>query len=90
LHIIYLKADYNTFQIDSESEQELKDLYGNVGYTIIDDVLSLPERLPSILFQAAFNFSANAEVKAGLSSIFIVIALFSADSHFRQIGVTLD
>jgi nitric oxide reductase NorD protein len=34
--------------IDRESEQELKDLYGNVGYTIIDDVLSLPERLPNI------------------------------------------
>ena len=34
--------------IDRESEQELKDLYGDVGYTIIDDVLSLPERLPNI------------------------------------------
>ena len=34
--------------IDRESEQELKDLYGEVGYTIIDDVLSLPERLPNI------------------------------------------
>lgn len=34
--------------IDRESEAELKDLYGNVGYTIIDDVLSLPERMPSI------------------------------------------
>lgn len=34
--------------IDRESEAELRDLYGDVGYTIIDDVLSLPERLPSI------------------------------------------
>jgi nitric oxide reductase NorD protein len=34
--------------IDRESEQELKDLYGDVGYTIIDDVLSLPEKLPNI------------------------------------------
>lgn len=34
--------------IDRESESELKDLYGDVGYTIIDDVLSLPERLPGI------------------------------------------
>ena len=25
--------------IDRESEAELKDLYGDVGYTIIDDVL---------------------------------------------------
>jgi nitric oxide reductase activation protein len=34
--------------IDRESEAELRDLYGDVGYTIIDDVLSLPERLPNI------------------------------------------
>jgi nitric oxide reductase NorD protein len=34
--------------IDRESESELRDLYGDVGYTIIDDVLSLPERMPSI------------------------------------------
>lgn len=34
--------------IDRESESELRDLYGDVGYTIIDDVLSLPERLPNI------------------------------------------
>ena len=34
--------------IDRDSEQELKDLYGDVGYTIIDDVLSLPERMPNI------------------------------------------
>lgn len=34
--------------IDRESETELKDLYGDVGYTIIDDVLSLPERMPNI------------------------------------------
>lgn len=34
--------------IDRESESELKDLYGEIGYTIIDDVLSLPERLPGI------------------------------------------
>ncbi|MEP7213737.1 MAG: VWA domain-containing protein, partial [Acidobacteriota bacterium] len=33
--------------IDRESEAELKDLYGDVGYTIIDDVLSLPERMPN-------------------------------------------
>ncbi len=34
--------------IDRDSESELKDLYGEVGYTIIDDVMSLPERLPGI------------------------------------------
>ncbi|MDT5123654.1 MAG: nitric oxide reductase NorD protein, partial [Acidobacteriota bacterium] len=34
--------------IDRESESELKDLYGDVGYTIIDDVMSLPERMPGI------------------------------------------
>ncbi len=34
--------------IDRESEAELRDLYGEVGYTIIDDVLSLPERMPGI------------------------------------------
>jgi len=34
--------------IDRESESELRDLYGEVGYTIIDDVLSLPERMPGI------------------------------------------
>ncbi|HEY2866083.1 MAG TPA: VWA domain-containing protein, partial [Pyrinomonadaceae bacterium] len=34
--------------IDRESEGELRDLYGDVGYTIIDDVLSLPERMPNI------------------------------------------
>jgi nitric oxide reductase activation protein len=34
--------------IDRESEAELRDLYGDVGYTIIDDVLSLPERMPGI------------------------------------------
>lgn len=34
--------------IDRDSEAELRDLYGEVGYTIIDDVLSLPERLPAI------------------------------------------
>ncbi len=34
--------------VDRESEGELKDLYGDVGYTIIDDVLSLPERMPNI------------------------------------------
>ncbi len=34
--------------IDRESEGELRDLYGEVGYTIIDDVLTLPERLPGI------------------------------------------
>ncbi len=34
--------------IDRDSESELKDLYGDVGYTIIDDVLSLPEKLPNI------------------------------------------
>ncbi len=34
--------------IDRESEAELRDLYGEVGYSIIDDVLSLPERLPGI------------------------------------------
>ncbi len=34
--------------IDRESEAELRDLYGEIGYTIIDDVLSLPERMPGI------------------------------------------
>ncbi|MBV8856655.1 MAG: VWA domain-containing protein [Acidobacteria bacterium] len=34
--------------IDRDSESELRDLYGEVGYTIIDDVLSLPERMPAI------------------------------------------
>jgi nitric oxide reductase activation protein len=34
--------------IDRESEHQLRDMYGEVGYTIIDDVLSLPERLPGI------------------------------------------
>ena len=34
--------------IDRESEGELKDLYGDVGYTIIDDVMTLPERMPNI------------------------------------------
>jgi hypothetical protein len=34
--------------IDRESEDHLRDMYGEVGYTIIDDVLSLPERLPGI------------------------------------------
>jgi hypothetical protein len=34
--------------IDRDSEAELRDLYGEVGYTIIDDVLNLPERMPAI------------------------------------------
>ena len=34
--------------VDRDSESELKELYGDVGYTIIDDVLSLPERMPNI------------------------------------------
>ena len=34
--------------IDRESEDQLRDMYGEVGYTIIDDVLHLPERLPGI------------------------------------------
>jgi nitric oxide reductase activation protein len=34
--------------IDRESEAELRDLYGDIGYTIIDDVMSLPERMPGI------------------------------------------
>jgi hypothetical protein len=34
--------------IDRESETQLRDMYGEVGYTIIDDILSLPERLPGI------------------------------------------
>jgi nitric oxide reductase NorD protein len=34
--------------VDRESEAELRDLYGDVGYTIIDDVLTLPERMPAI------------------------------------------
>ncbi|MGH9899738.1 MAG: nitric oxide reductase activation protein NorD, partial [Pyrinomonadaceae bacterium] len=34
--------------IDRDSEVELRDLYGEVGYIIIDDVMTLPERLPAI------------------------------------------
>lgn len=34
--------------IDRESEDQLRDMYGEVGYTIIDEVISLPERLPGI------------------------------------------
>jgi nitric oxide reductase activation protein len=34
--------------IDRESEEQLRDMYGEVGYTIIDDVLNLPERMPAI------------------------------------------
>jgi DNA-binding transcriptional MerR regulator len=34
--------------IDRESESELRDLYGEIGYTIIDDIMTLPERLPGI------------------------------------------
>ena len=34
--------------IDRESEDQLRDMYGEVGYTIIDDVMSLPERMPAI------------------------------------------
>jgi hypothetical protein len=34
--------------IDRDSEAELRDLYGEIGYTIIDNVLSLPERMPAI------------------------------------------
>ncbi len=34
--------------VDKDSEFELKDLYGDVGYTVIDDILSLPERMPNI------------------------------------------
>jgi hypothetical protein len=34
--------------VDRESEAELKDLYGDIGYTIIDDVMTLPERMPNI------------------------------------------
>lgn len=34
--------------IDREGEDHLRDMYGEVGYTIIDNVLSLPERLPGI------------------------------------------
>ena len=44
--------------IDRESEAELRDLYGEVGYTIIDDVLSLPERLPGI-YRAANNLTTD-------------------------------
>jgi hypothetical protein len=28
--------------------RQLRDLYGEVGYTIIDDVMSLPEGMPGI------------------------------------------
>ncbi|HYH85835.1 MAG TPA: VWA domain-containing protein, partial [Pyrinomonadaceae bacterium] len=34
--------------IDRDSEVELRDLYGEIGYTIIDDVMTLPERMPAI------------------------------------------
>lgn len=34
--------------IDRESEDQLRDMYGEVGYTIIDNILSLPEKLPGI------------------------------------------
>ncbi|MCS6885217.1 MAG: VWA domain-containing protein [Acidobacteriota bacterium] len=34
--------------IDRDFEQHLVELYGEVGFTIIDNVLSLPERLPGI------------------------------------------
>lgn len=34
--------------IDRDSEQELRDLYGEIGYAVIDDVLRLPEMLPNI------------------------------------------
>jgi len=33
---------------DRESEADLRDFYGEVDYTIIDDVLTLSERLPGI------------------------------------------
>ena len=47
--------------VDRESEGELKDLYGDVGYTIIDDVLAAgtnAEHLPQIdhLTDAALVF----------------------------------
>jgi len=42
--------------IDRESEAELRDLYGEVGYTIIDDVLSLPE-LPGTIVSQLSTFS---------------------------------
>ncbi len=34
--------------VDSKEEEDLKKMYGEVGYTIVDDVLELPERLPNI------------------------------------------
>lgn len=34
--------------IDTKEETDLKRLYGEVGYTVVDDVLSLPERMPGI------------------------------------------
>ncbi|OYT72265.1 MAG: hypothetical protein CFK52_05445 [Chloracidobacterium sp. CP2_5A] len=34
--------------IERDADRELKELYGDVGYTVIDDVLSLPEKLPGI------------------------------------------
>jgi serine/threonine protein phosphatase PrpC len=34
--------------IDSKEEKDFKRLYGEVGYTVVDDVLSLPERMPNI------------------------------------------
>jgi hypothetical protein len=34
--------------IDTKEEKDLKRLYGEVGYTVVDDVLSLPERMPGI------------------------------------------
>jgi nitric oxide reductase activation protein len=34
--------------VDSRAESELREIYGEVGYTIVDDVLSLPERMVGI------------------------------------------
>lgn len=34
--------------IERDADHELRELYGDVGYTVIDDVLSLPEKLPGI------------------------------------------
>jgi hypothetical protein len=50
--------------VDRESEAELKDLYGDVGYTIIDDVMTLPERMPAI-YRRLTSYEARAQIDPG-------------------------
>ena len=58
--------------IDRESEAELKDLYGEIGYTIIDDVLTLPERLPGIQIFEAYHVVRS--LRGSLSIVELTIA----------------